>query len=296
MPDAPDMPADAGELGELLARLRAVVEARDAEITMLRAELGAERELRRRLELKLAELERRLGSDSTTSGTPPSKDPIGARERRKAGRKARQSSERERRADRKRGGQPGHPGAGLSRDLDPDGRIEVSPPAECSRCGTALDRADRAGSWWSQVRDVKITTFVTEYLLPLLTCRCCGKVNAAQAPPLAHPGSVSYGPGINTAAVLLSSYGNVPAERAANLIGMLLGVPVSPGFVDGASERLSSRLESAGFDEAMQAALGAEPVLAADETPVNLLDPHAGLAGEDAGTPHVLVVRTPPLG
>ena len=146
------------------------------------------------------------------------------------------------------------------------------------------------------MRDVKITTFLTEYLLPLLTCRCCGKVNAAQAPPWAHPGSVSYGPGINTAAVLLSSYGNVPAERAANLIGMLLGVPVSPGFVDGASERLSSRLDDAGFDEAMQAALGAEPVLGADETPVNLLDPHAGLAGQDAGAPHVLVVRTPHAG
>ena len=172
----------------------------------------------------------------------------------------------------------------------------MPPPAECSRCGTGLDPAQRTGTWWSQVRDVKITTFVTEYLLPLLTCRCCGKVNAAQAPPWAHPGSVSYGPGINTAAVLLSSYGNVPAERAANLIGMLLGVPVSPGFVDGASERLSSRLEGAGFDEAMQAALAAEPVLGADETPVNLLDRHAGLAGQDAGAPHVLVVRTPHAG
>jgi hypothetical protein len=142
------------------------------------------------------------------------------------------------------------------------------------------------------VRDVRITTFVTEYLLPLLACPCCGKVNAAQAPPWAHSGSISYDPGINTAAVLLSSYGNVPAERAANLIGM----PVSPGFVDGASERLSSRLERAGFDEAMQAALAAEPVLAADETPVNLIDPHAGLAEEDAGAPHVLVVRTPHRG
>jgi uncharacterized protein DUF6444 len=173
------MPADAGELRELLARLRAVVGAKDAEITMLRAELDAERGLRRRLELKLAELERRLGSDSTTSGTPPSKDPIGACERRTAERKARPSSERERRADRKRGGQPGHPGTGLSRDPDPDGRIEVPPPAECSRCGTALDGADRAGSWWSQVRDVQITTFVTEYLLPLLTCPCCGTVRAS---------------------------------------------------------------------------------------------------------------------
>jgi hypothetical protein len=143
---------------------------------------------------------------------------------------------------------------------------------------------------------VKITTFVTEYLLPLLACPCCGKINAAQAPPWAHPGSISYGPGINTAAVLLTSYGNVPAERAANLIGMLLGMPVSAGFVDSASERLSSRLGGAGFDKAMQAALGAEPVLAADEPPVNLIDPHAGLAGQDAGAPHVLVVRTPHRG
>jgi hypothetical protein len=48
--------------------------------------------------------------------------------------------------------------------------------------------------------------------------------------------------------VLLSSYGNVPSERTANLIGMLLGIPVSPGFVDLATERLDSRLQAAGFD------------------------------------------------
>ena len=291
------MPSGSGGQRELVARLRAVVEAKDAENAMLRAELEAQLERYRQLELRVAELERRLGQDSTTSGTPPSKDPIGAREQRKAERRReRQSSERERREDRKRGGQPGHPGAGLARDPDPDERTEVPPPAECSRCGTGLEGAERAGTWWSQVRDVQIARFVTEYLLPLLTCPCCGKVNAAQGPPWAHPGSVSYGPGINTAAVLLSSYGNVPSERTANLIGMLLGVPVSPGFVDLASERLSARLEDAGFDDAMQAALAGEPALAADETPVNLLDPHAGLAEEDAGAPHVLVVRTPHRG
>jgi hypothetical protein len=60
-------------------------------------------------------------------------------------------------------------------------------------------------------------------------------------------------------------------------------VPVSPGFVDGASERLSSRLEDAGFDAAMQAALEKEPVLAADETPVNLLDRHAGPDQDEGG-------------
>jgi len=118
VPDEPDVPAGSGDQRELAARLRAVIEAKDAENAMLRAELEAQLERYRRLELRVAELERRLESDSTTSGTPPSRDPIGARERRKADRKARQSSERERRADRKRGGQPGHPGAGLSRDPD----------------------------------------------------------------------------------------------------------------------------------------------------------------------------------
>jgi transposase len=264
---------------------------------VLRAELDVAGERFRRLELRVAELERRLGSDSTNSGIPPSKDPIGARERRTAEqKKERQSSERERRKDRKRGGQPGHPGAGLSRAPDPDERTEVPPPAECSRCGTGLEGAQRAGTWWSQVWDVKITRFVTEYPLPLLACPCCGKVNAARGPGQSYPGSVSYGPGINTAAVLLSSYGTVPSERAANLIGMLLGMPVSAGFVDLASERLSARLEDAGFDAAMEAAPREEPVLAADETPVNLTDPHAGLAEADAGAPHVLVVRTPHAG
>ena len=46
----------------------------------------------------------------------------------------------------------------------------------------------------------------------------------------------------------------------------------------------------------MQATLAAEPVLAADETPVNVLDRHAGLAEDEAGAPHVLVVRTPHQG
>ena len=293
VPDEPDLPADAVELRELLGGLRAAVRARDAENAALLAELAAERELRRRLELKVAELERQLGSDSTTSGTPSSKDSIGARERRKAERKARQSSERDRRKDRARGGQPGHRGAGLSRDPAPDAREELPPPEQCSRCGTGLAGAERAGTWWSQVWDVRVIRFVTEYLVPLLACPCCGKVSAAELPPWAHPGSISYGPQVNTAAVLLSSYGNVPAERTANLIRMLLGMGVSPGFVDGASERLNARLEDAGFDQAMQAALEKEPVLAADETPVNLIDDRAGLAEEDAGAPHVLVIRTP---
>jgi transposase len=194
--DVPGLPAGAGEQRELLARLRTVVEAKDAEVVMLRAELAAERELRRQVGLRIAELERRLGQDSTNSGTPTSKESIGAKERRQAERTRRDSSERERRKDRKRGGQPGHPGAGLARDPGPEERKTAEPPALCSRCGTALAGAQPAGASWAQVWDVSISRLVTEWLLPALTCRCCGQVSTADAPPGAYPGSICYGPGI----------------------------------------------------------------------------------------------------
>jgi hypothetical protein len=85
---------------------------------------------------------------------------------------------------------------------------------------------------------------------------------------------------------------------------MLLGVPVSAGWVDKAAARVSAQLGKAGFDDAMTAALAAEDVLAADETPVNVLvknAPQAAARDEEeadpeekekpaAGAPHVLIV------
>ena len=153
---------------------------------------------------------------------------------------------------------------------------------------------------------MQVTRTVTEWALPGLQCPCCGTAVIAAPPPGAHAGSVSYGPALNAAAVVLTSYGNVPPERAAHVVDMLLGVRVSAGWVDKAGARLSGQLEQAGFDPAMCAALAAEPVLAADETPVNVLAPGtpasaAGPEEEDpqdggktaSGAPHVLVVRTP---
>jgi len=292
------------EQRELLLRLRAVVEAKDAEIAALRVGLEASRERERRLELRLAELERRLSMDSTGSGTPSSKERIGAKE----ARRARQQSERERRKDRRRGGQPGHQGKGLQRDPDPGERKTAEPPAECRRCKAGLGGAGAVQPRWAQVIDAEVIQTVTEWALPGLACRCCGTVTFAQAPPGAHPGAVSYGPVLNAAAVLLASYGNVPPERAALVIGALLGVPVSAGWVDKASARVAAQLGKARFDDVMTAALAAEDVLAADETPVNVLgkttppgpgqadgekDPEGKEGTAAAGSPHVLIVCTP---
>jgi hypothetical protein len=91
-----------------------------------------------------AELERRLGMDSSNSGTPSSKESIQARECRKAERKKRDTSEREQRTDRKRGGQPGHLSGGLSGDPAPEERETADPPAECSGCLADLADAEAA--------------------------------------------------------------------------------------------------------------------------------------------------------
>jgi len=164
VPEEPGPPGQIAKQRELLSWLRAVVEAKDAENAVLRAELDAERELRRRLELRLAELERRLSMDSPDSGTPSSKERLGA----KQARRARQQSERERRTDRKRGGQPGHQGKGLARDPDPGEMKEAGPLAQCRQCRAALDGAAAAGSRWAQVIDVDVIGKVTEW-----ACRAC---------------------------------------------------------------------------------------------------------------------------
>jgi transposase len=262
----------------LVPRLRAVIAAKDEQIAVLRAQVetvlsrleAAERE--RRLELRVAELERRLSMDSSDSGTPSSKEGIGAKAERKAREKARQESERERSKNRKKGGQPGHQGRGLKRDPDPDDPETAEPPAECRSCHGSLDGAEPAEPRWAQVIDIGILRKVTEVLLPGLACGDCGTVTYAAAPPGFHQGSVAYGPVLNAAAVLLSCYGNVPSERSVQLIGMLTGEDVSAGWIDKAVARMNARLQAGRFDAAMAAALAAEDVLAADETPVNVLD------------------------
>ena len=180
MSDAP-----AAELVEQLRRanalLRELLAARDAEIEALRHVRDVENvELRaavRALTLRVAELERRLGSGSDDSGTPTSKESIAAKARRKADRKARREqdkggSSRQRSVDRSRGGQPGHPGHGLTRDPDPQHRTRVDPPTRCRGCGGDLADAADAGTGWSQTWDVKVIRWRTEYLLPQRRCPC----------------------------------------------------------------------------------------------------------------------------
>ncbi|MGH3327636.1 MAG: IS66 family transposase [Streptomycetales bacterium] len=290
-----------GRLRAANARLRELLRVRDGEIEALRwdkeretAELG---EVLRLLTLRVAELERQLRSGSDDSGTPTSKEPIAARARRKAERQARReadTSSRERSVDRSRGGQPGHLGRGLVRDRDPQHREQVEPPVVCRGCGAGLHEAQEAGTAWSGCWDVRVIRWRTEYLLPRRRC-ACSVVTTARPPSGGPVNGICFGPVLNTAAVALTAFGNVPTERAAHLVGMLTGQKVSAGFVDRANARLGEQLTRAGFDDALLRALLGESVLTADESPVEVVtaakDP--GTGEPVPGAPHVLVLRTP---
>jgi hypothetical protein len=272
------------------AALRQVLAVKDAEVGELLAVVEAQG-------LRIAELERRLGSGSDDSGTPTSKDSIEAKARRKAQRQDRREqggSSRQRSADRKRGGQPGHAGRGLVRDPNPSERVSLDPPAGCRCCGADLAGAADAGTAWSQMWDVRIVRRRVEYLLPRRRCGCTA-ITTACPPDGGIVNSVSFGPVLNTAAVALTAFGNVPVERAAMLVEIVLGQRVSAGFVDRANARLGGQLERGGFATAMRAALLAEPALTADESPVEVVtpavDPDTGAPA--AGSPHVMVIRTP---
>jgi hypothetical protein len=296
----PSDPQLVGRLRAANARLRELLTARDAELEAVRSDKDREnaelREALRLLTLRVAELERQQGSGSDDSGTPTSKEPIAAKARRKAERTARRdtdTSSRERSADRSRGGQPGHPGHGLVRDPDPQYRELVEAPGQCRSCGAGLHDAAEAGTAWSQCWDVRVIRWRTEYLLPRRRCACTA-VTTARAPSGGPVNGIWFGPVLNTAAIALTAFGNVPTERAARLVGMLTGQEVSAGFVDRANARLGEQLTAAGFDDALLAALLAEPVLTADESPVEVVTPARDPDTDEPvpGAPHVLVLRT----
>ena len=87
------------------------------------------------MQARIAELERRLGLNSSNSGKPPSSDGLK--------KPVRVSSLRER-SGKKPGGQKGHPGETLRRTETPDAIIDHY-PRNCAGCGGPLTEAMATG-------------------------------------------------------------------------------------------------------------------------------------------------------
>jgi hypothetical protein len=209
----------------------------------------------RRLEARVSELERRLGRNSRNSSTPPSQDPPGAPERKRA------SSE-----GRDPGGQPGHPGHG--RRFVPIERVDEVVehwPEQCG-CGHLFSETERdsvGAPARHQVFELPpIAVLVFEHWLHRLRCPGCGATARAELP--AGVPSGSFGPRLEAAVATLSVRNRVSRRDLVELMGELFGCELSSGTVDAIVQRAGTAL-AAPYQDLLGQIRGA-PAVNVDET------------------------------
>jgi transposase len=230
--------------------LRQVVNTQAMQIETLTGQIEA-------LLARIAELERRLGADSTTSSKPPSADPPYRKPERRSSRTA---------SGRRPGKQPGTGGTTMPLVDDPDETI-VRDPDCCAGCGSDLRQAPVARVERRQVTDIAAPPppYVTEYQIITRTCPCCASTQAGAAPD-GVGARAQYGPGVLAAAAELTCTHYLPVGRAAALLASLAGIRDSVGFVAGVRGRAARLLETS-FLPRVRQLLGRVGVLHVDETP-----------------------------
>jgi transposase len=191
------------------------------------AEIGA-------LKAQLAELERRLGLNSSNSGKPPSSDGLKKPPRTRSLREP---------SDQPTGGQKGHTGATLRQVAVAD-RIVDHFPASCTACGAAVTPAMSSGHSVRQVFDLPDPRplAVTEHRAHDCVCARCGAHSRA-----AFPGGVNapvqYGPTITAFVLYLLHYQLLPEDRLAELMADLFGAKLAAATIARMSRAGAARLQ-----------------------------------------------------
>jgi transposase len=205
---------------------------------------------------RVAELERRLGLNSSNSSKPPSSD--GLKKPPPRTRSLRHPSKKT------SGGQPNHPGKTLSVVANPDHIVDHF-PTNCDNCADPLPQSTGDGYVARQVFDLPdpAPLVVTEHRAHRCRCAACGKVTAGK-----HPDGVSapvqYGERIAAVVVYLATFQFVPEDRLATLMLDLFGVTLSRATIGQMSRRAGQRLLS--FAEAVHRSILSAPVKHLDET------------------------------
>ncbi len=222
--------------------------SKDQLIEALRGENAA-------LKARIAELERRLGLNSSNSGKPPSSDGLK--------KPARVSSLRER-SGQKPGGQKGHKGETLRQVAAPDEAVNHYPPA-CSMCGVGLDPETSVGHSARQVFDLPQPQplVVTEHRVHDCQCPACGAKTRALFPDGVNA-PVQYGPRITAFVIYLLHFQLLPENRLAALMADLFGVKVATATIARMSRTCAERLQ--GFVETVRDLVAGAPVKHMDET------------------------------
>jgi transposase len=207
------------------------------------------------LQARIADLERRLGLNSSNSGKPPSSDGLK--------KPARVSSLREA-SGKKTGGQKGHPGETLRRTETPDATIDHYPEA-CASCGEPLTAAMATGHVARQVFDLPEPRplIVTEHRAHGCRCAACGAQTRAAFPEgVAAP--VQYGKRIGAFVLYLLHYQLLPEKRLAALMADLFGVKLVTATIARISQDCAHRFMA--FADAVRDHVAAAPVKHMDET------------------------------
>ncbi len=207
---------------------------------------------------KMARLERLVSRNSGNSSLPPSSDDGPGRTR--PSRQQRRAAER---SARKRGKQPGAPGAGMSWAV-PDRTEPVLPAGRCE-CGADLAAAEDLGVAGS-FQQVELPALAAERVQhDLHRARCgCGREHVAARPPGVPDCAVSIGPRLRALAVYLVIYQHVPVERCRELIADVTGAAVSAGFIHSCLARAAAAV--AGPVAVIRDLIRAAPVAGFDET------------------------------
>ena len=231
----------------------AALQTRIEHLVAQNALLASERQA---LLARVAELERRLGLNSSNSSKPPSSD--GLKKPPPRTRSLRQASKKP------SGGQPNHPGKTLSVVADPDHIVDHF-PTSCDSCGDPLPQSAGDGYVARQVFDLPepAPLVVTEHRAHRCRCSACGKVTTGK-----HPDGVSapvqYGERIAAIVVYLATFQFVPEDRLATLMLDLFGVTLSRATIGQMSRRAGQRL--LGFAAAVHQLILSAPVKHLDET------------------------------
>jgi len=213
-------------------------------------------------EARLAELERRLGLNSTNSGKPPSSDglnkpPAGKNKRRRTG------SLREK-SGRKPGGQKGHKGETLRQVADPGATVDHF-PTTCRHCGSALTPSMATGYGTRQVFDLPEPRplVVTEHRAHRCRCGRCGAGTRAPFPD-GVTAPTQYGARITAMVIYLLHFQLLPEDRLADLMADLFGVALVPATIARMSRSCARRVQ--GVVDAIRERVKAAPVKNMDET------------------------------
>lgn len=139
------------------------------------------------------------------------------------------------------GGQPGHNGNFLKIETEADKTIEIKPEI-CQKCGGLLPETTDSPVETRHKIDVEIRRILTKYEQYEVICPCCGKENRGEFPREVK-NHVSYGEGVQTIGVLLTSHANVSYGKTSEIMNEVFGVPISCGTLVNHVNEFASKCE-----------------------------------------------------